>query len=447
MKKKGFTLVELLVVIAIIALLMGILMPALARVRQIAYRLYCGTNLSGIGKAMLIYCNDNEDEMPRAGISGANPPWTSTVDFDAGSPANAYRNGAASITSCFFLLVKFAEVTPKSFLCKGDPGIKEFNASEHGVTTMDIVDLFDFGDGGTQEHCSYSYHNPFPNPQASGAGYSLTSSSDPGMAVSADPNPWQQAAETPGKTWNLFIWNSSNKKDIEAGNASTHQDDGQNVLFVDGHTSFEKEPTCGVDKDNIYTAWNSNPPSAQDRQEGLSPSGATPGTYFPQGRNDSLLLTDGVGAQVKGRTCFPGDTVVWVDGEMTKISEVSAGSMVDKPAVTKTIVDVQKTVCSHEIESVDVHNDVDSWERYDITLENGNSIVVADCHVFLLSSGDWISSKKLEAGSRLQTLEGAVAVKSVVKSETRSTGTVYNLKIKGSERYLVGKDGLVVRDW
>ena len=72
-KKKGFTLVELLVVIAIIALLMGILMPALARVRQIAFRMVCGTNLSGIGKAMLIYSNDYDDELPRAG--GRNSVW------------------------------------------------------------------------------------------------------------------------------------------------------------------------------------------------------------------------------------------------------------------------------------------------------------------------------------------------------------------------------------
>ena len=75
-QRKGFTLVELLVVIAIIALLMGILMPALARVRQLAFRLTCGTNLSGIGKAMLIYANDYEDELPRAG--GRNATWGTT---------------------------------------------------------------------------------------------------------------------------------------------------------------------------------------------------------------------------------------------------------------------------------------------------------------------------------------------------------------------------------
>ena len=91
MKHKGFTLVELLVVIAIIALLMGILMPALSRVRQIAFRLVCGTNLSGIGKAMLIYANDYEDELPRAG--GRNGVWTPAIaDF-----AGATR---AAATSC-----------------------------------------------------------------------------------------------------------------------------------------------------------------------------------------------------------------------------------------------------------------------------------------------------------------------------------------------------------
>ena len=87
MRKQGFTLVELLVVIAIIALLMGILMPALARVRQLAFRLTCGTNLAGIGKAMLIYANDYEDELPRAG--GRNSTW-GKVTWDALDRYTAY---------------------------------------------------------------------------------------------------------------------------------------------------------------------------------------------------------------------------------------------------------------------------------------------------------------------------------------------------------------------
>ena len=94
-KKKGFTLVELLVVIAIIALLMGILMPALARVRQIAFRMTCGTNLSGIGKAMLIYANDYEDELPRAG--GRNTAWGGRVMWDAPDRFAAFGLGQESV--------------------------------------------------------------------------------------------------------------------------------------------------------------------------------------------------------------------------------------------------------------------------------------------------------------------------------------------------------------
>ncbi|MHC4694845.1 MAG: DUF4190 domain-containing protein [Planctomycetota bacterium] len=48
----------------LIALMMGILMPALARTRQIAFRMVCGTNLSGLGTAMLIYTNDNDGKFP-----------------------------------------------------------------------------------------------------------------------------------------------------------------------------------------------------------------------------------------------------------------------------------------------------------------------------------------------------------------------------------------------
>src|SRR5512136_511864 len=88
MKRKGFTLVELLVVIAIIALLMGILMPALARVRQLAFRMTCGTNLSGIGKAMLIYANDYQDELPRSG--GRNSTWGNVANWMAANRTAAF---------------------------------------------------------------------------------------------------------------------------------------------------------------------------------------------------------------------------------------------------------------------------------------------------------------------------------------------------------------------
>jgi prepilin-type N-terminal cleavage/methylation domain-containing protein len=63
-RRKAFTLIELLVVIAIIALLMGILMPALSRVRKQARGVVCQSNLKQWGTIWAMYCDDNNGMFP-----------------------------------------------------------------------------------------------------------------------------------------------------------------------------------------------------------------------------------------------------------------------------------------------------------------------------------------------------------------------------------------------
>jgi prepilin-type N-terminal cleavage/methylation domain-containing protein len=304
-QKKAFTLIELLVVVAIIALLISILLPSLSRARELSKRLVCAANVKGIGTSFKIYANDYEENYPTVPFLEPSGTTPTLIDYtlvetslyppapygapNPGQPQPNRRTQSQKLSSTvlsntrsFWMQVRSGDVTPKQFVCP---------SSGDGISNEQNTDLYyDFAG---LKNISYGYQVPY-GPFTTRA----SESTDPRQPVASDKGPYSQTGYAPNPVlpathpaWTAGSGDTNpdamSPQDWQGYNSGSHggngTGEGQNVLYGDGHATFEKKPIVGIDQDNIFTHMGNNWSSGyQNRMSGdsVAPAG-TAKNYFP----------------------------------------------------------------------------------------------------------------------------------------------------------------------
>jgi prepilin-type N-terminal cleavage/methylation domain-containing protein len=294
-KSKGFTLIELLVVVAIIALLIAILLPSLARARELARRSVCGSQLKQIGTALNVYAKDNNEKFPTIQSPGAASHQMRGGDMNqAAGGQSPLRNLGAGVDNPFarssnpitsvnvrtpssnlWLLNSYGLATPQIFVC---PSVKDKAAAsdplnDEGSAQAPKYYSDFYTDSKAGLLFAYSFQYPFT---------SWGTNVRPGFVIGADENNGSNPESAHA---------SANEKEARSTN---HLLEGQNVLKVDASVAFEPSVHVGLEGDNIYTSLRgvtTSPlvPKVEGGVRDIIPRDATDTVLLPV--SDAVLLT------------------------------------------------------------------------------------------------------------------------------------------------------------
>jgi prepilin-type N-terminal cleavage/methylation domain-containing protein/prepilin-type processing-associated H-X9-DG protein len=243
-RSRGFSLVELLVVIGIVVILISIFVPYIAKVRETDHRARCAENLRALITSLRAYSHDNKGAFPRVTYDPAHNP-DGYVAYTGPNSADPFARDTAvrpnDVTASLWLLVRGAFAKPANFICPSTPDTPE---------PLDPSTFSQHSNFSSGRHLSYSYASPF----SSAAAYILNDFLPADFALMADKNP---GISSSGSDVTAPAFNAK-PLDIARANSNNHSRAGQNVLYTDGHVSFQPTPYCGVgidaERDNIYTA-------------------------------------------------------------------------------------------------------------------------------------------------------------------------------------------------
>jgi type II secretory pathway pseudopilin PulG len=311
-------LIELLVVISIIAILISILLPALAKARELANRAVCMANIRGIIQSMVTYAQSNNGTFPVA--FGPSAPgqvvnwYANEPTGNQGSPLTPLYTSQAAVQFWYsaatelsnninplagmWVLVLQGYATPASFICPSDP-LAVAPSQEYSTASVPPVYNLNFAGvssaPGTQwtqvgmgEGLSYSGAFPWPW-EAGGVAmspglYWTTNGANTQVPLVSDMAPLDTPTDTgvfqritttlpTANTYGPYIYNSGN-----------HAGDGQNVGFGDDHVTWETSPYVGENGDNIFTystATGVVNGATDTNQVGMTASGGAPLEHPP----------------------------------------------------------------------------------------------------------------------------------------------------------------------